>query len=111
MGQQKSSSRIQSDLNAITRMVEKHECLFVACGFDKADNLHLSDIGMPKEVHQEVLAEYLETLCRVIRYYFDLNNLEKSKAYALKFYAEADELFIEYFTSLEEILPTLKVEA
>lgn len=103
--------KLRKDLSKITDIIRGHGHIFLACGIDKNGNIHIADFGLPQEAFKKLVGENLKTLNRVLIYYFDVNQLEKSKSYALKLYVENNETAIEYFASLEDILPIKKFEA
>lgn len=99
--------KFQKEMNVIKALIKANDYIFLVCGFDYDGNPHLCDFGTQQDTLKQLLEDAPKALISTIECYFEINNLESNKPYALKIYVEDSELVIEYFSGLNQMLPTL----
>lgn len=100
-------AKFKKEMNVIKGLIKANDYMFLVCGFDQNGNPHLCDFGTQKSTLNQLMGEPTRALVSTLECYFQMNNLEKNKPYALKLYVESGELVIEYFSGLAEMLPML----
>jgi len=100
-------AKIKKEVSVIKALIKANDYVYLVCGFDQNGNPHIADFGTQKEIFNKLTGEPLDALVFTLDCYFEMNDLEQNKPYALKLYVESGELVIEYFGGLQEMLPTL----
>lgn len=100
-----NKQQIDRDLDKIMALIKPSEYVFLVCGLDENNNPHICDFGTQRLILTKLVGETLESLTYAIISYFEINKLQRNKPYALKLYVENGRLVIEYFESLNAMLP------